>query len=157
MSASLPVVVGLLLVIQGLTKKLDIADPDRHLEGHLRALAEFAQSAPDAFEERSEMIIGFLLKYILPSSPSGVSWPSVASLVIFSCLWQDIDEEEEWDENEEVPLDSRLKNLALKICVNRCMAHTKRESSLDVTRPVIKMLFAILTNMGTVKQDQPDQ
>ncbi|KAF8325800.1 armadillo-type protein [Cantharellus anzutake] len=125
-------------LVEEITKALDIHDPNVRLEGQLCALAEAAKSSPDAFEEQSETIIGFLLKHVLSSSPD------------------EIDEDEEWDENEKAPLDARLKILALKICVNRCMAHATRDSALDIARPVIKMLFAILSNMGSVKADQAD-
>lgn len=68
-----------------------------------------------------------------------------------------VSDDEEWDENDIVPYEARLKILALKICVNRCTAHADLPSADDVLKPVMRLLFAILDNMGTTKPDFPDQ
>lgn len=62
-----------------------------------------------------------------------------------------MDVDEEWVEDGVIPYAARIKMLALKICVNRCMAHADSESAMDVYTPVNKLLFAILTNMGVAK------
>lgn len=68
-----------------------------------------------------------------------------------------MDEEEEWAEDEEVPYEARLKIRAIKACVNRCISHASLSSAEDVFQPVMKLLFAILNNMGTTKPDFADQ
>lgn len=62
-----------------------------------------------------------------------------------------MDIDEEWVENEEIPYAARIKILAVKVCVNRCLAHTESESALHVLKPVNKLLFSILANMGAPK------
>lgn len=68
-----------------------------------------------------------------------------------------VDEEEEWAEDEEVPYEARLKIRALKTYVNRCMSHASLASAEDVFKPVLNMLFAILNNMGSTKPNFADQ
>jgi Sister chromatid cohesion protein PDS5 protein len=65
--------------------------------------------------------------------------------------------EEEWAEGEEAPREARLKIAAVKICVNRCLSHVGLPSARDVVEPVLKLLFAILDNMGTTKPNLEDQ
>lgn len=83
--------------------------------------------------------------------------PYIAGRCSYDVCSDQINEEEEWEENETVPYEARLKVLALKACVNRCTSHANLPSAEDVFKPVMRMLFAILDNMGSTKPDLADQ
>lgn len=51
---------------QSITEDLETAEPDT-LVAHVAVLAQLALRAPDAFEQRSDVIIGYLVKYVLRS------------------------------------------------------------------------------------------
>ncbi|EJT99367.1 hypothetical protein DACRYDRAFT_96151 [Dacryopinax primogenitus] len=102
-----------------------------HLVGHLSALAELAQSSPDAFESCSEIVMHFILKDLFMRSEKVNKT------------------EDEWVDEPDVPLTARAKELALRICTNRCLAHAASEQAVDIARPVISLLFNILETGGT--------
>jgi sister-chromatid-cohesion protein PDS5 len=59
--------------LQSITDKLSEAEGEQ-LVAHITVLAQFAKLAPDAFENKSDIISAFLLKEVLmsPSPPDPV-------------------------------------------------------------------------------------
>lgn len=66
-------------------------------------------------------------------------------------------DEEEWGVDADVSSMTRAKLLSLKICRNRCIAHGNSESALDVGTPVLKMLFTLLANGGSMTENATDE
>lgn len=56
----------------------------------------------------------------------------------------------EWVEDEDVWPELKTKILSLKLCRNRCMAHTSSDAPMEVATPVLKMLFSILEHDGAL-------
>jgi sister-chromatid-cohesion protein PDS5 len=128
-------------VINAISGDLDNAD-DQKLVAHISVLAELAQTAPDAFESKSEAIMNFIVKQILmsPSPPD----PG------------DMDVDVEWVERADVPPSFNKRVLALKVCRNRCLAHAESDSALDIATPALKMFFALLENGGSLHAESDD-
>ena len=61
-------------------ESLKSADPDLLL-AHVSALTELVRSCPDAFEEKSNIIVEFLLKNTLMATEDAVSPDSISSLI----------------------------------------------------------------------------
>ncbi|KAH9161402.1 hypothetical protein EDB89DRAFT_2080638 [Lactarius sanguifluus] len=121
--------------------RLDNAD-DHKLLAHISVLAELAQTAPDSFESKSEVIMNFIVKQILmsPSPPD----PG------------DMDVDIEWIERADVPPSLSKRVLALKVCRNRCLAHAESDTALDMATPALKMFFALLENGGSLHAENDD-
>ena len=68
-----------------------------------------------------------------------------------------VDEEVDWVDKDQLPPLSRAKILALKICRHRCLVHSKSETALEVATPVLKMLFTVIENDGSLKKDGEDR
>ncbi|KZV96910.1 ARM repeat-containing protein [Exidia glandulosa HHB12029] len=109
---------------------------------HIAALAQFAKFAPDAFEAHSEPIIEYVVQEVL----------------MVPCPRDDdeMDVDDEWVEDKDLPDLAHAKLLALKMCRNRSLARAGAEGAMDVTQPVLKMLFSILENNGSIKEDAED-
>ncbi|KAF9559464.1 hypothetical protein CPC08DRAFT_763333 [Agrocybe pediades] len=103
---------------------------------HVAALVQLARFAPDAFEQKSDVIMTYLVKRVL-MIPSPVN-PD------------DPDPEEEWLENADVPDELRRKVLALKVCRNRCLAHATSEKALEIATPVLKLFATLLEHEGSL-------
>ncbi|TFK49359.1 hypothetical protein OE88DRAFT_1646400 [Heliocybe sulcata] len=128
-------------VINTIANEMAQADSNRLL-AHIAVLAEFASSAPDAFEQQSDIITAFLLSEIL-MAPTSLS--SNAQ-----------EEADEWVSDENLTPELRSKLLSIKIYRNRCLAHASSESALDVATPVVKMLITLLEHDGSLKGDTQD-
>ncbi|KIJ30528.1 hypothetical protein M422DRAFT_36533 [Sphaerobolus stellatus SS14] len=127
-------------VVSVIAKSLPTAGEDL-LVGHLAALAELVKHLPDAFEQKSEVIVAFIVKEVLMRNSEDA---------------MEVDEDEtleEWSPDSGVSALTKAKLLSIKICRNRCIAHGKSEFAKDVGGPVIKILVAILQNNGAVKDD----
>jgi len=70
---------------QAIAKSLPKAN-EQHLVGHLAALAEIAKYMPDAFEQKSEVIVAFLVQNLLLQPSPGVR-------IAISVLWLKLTEE----------------------------------------------------------------
>ncbi|KDQ60158.1 hypothetical protein JAAARDRAFT_711869 [Jaapia argillacea MUCL 33604] len=126
-------------VINNIADNLAEADEET-LVAHVTVLAELARFAPDAFEQRSDVVMAFVLKQVImvPIPPEHQ---------------QDITSEGEWYPDSQVPALLKAKIICLKICRNRCLAHSSSESAVDISAPVIKMLTTLLRNEGSVQAD----
>ncbi|KII91267.1 hypothetical protein PLICRDRAFT_105332 [Plicaturopsis crispa FD-325 SS-3] len=124
-----------------ITDALPNASPEV-LAAHITVLAQFARLAPDSFEQKSDVIMAFLLKQILmvPCPPDS----------------NDMDDETEWFPDDRVPAVLRCKVLALKVCRNRCLAHASSDTALDIMNPVLKMFLRLLEYSGSFNADAPD-
>ncbi|KAF9818035.1 hypothetical protein IEO21_02996 [Rhodonia placenta] len=121
-------------VVETMADALPEAEPEL-LVAHVAVLAQLALRAPDAFEQRSDVITAFILKQILMKKTE----PSDAMQI-----------DEEWIPDSAMPPQLQAKVLSLKICRNRCLAHAESESALDIARPVLKMLATILQLRGSL-------
>ncbi|KAI0305166.1 hypothetical protein B0F90DRAFT_1808987 [Multifurca ochricompacta] len=115
---------------------------DYKLVAHLTVLAELAQTSPDAFESKSEVIMNFIVKQILmtPSPPDP----------------DNMDVDVEWIEEADVPPSLSMKIIALKVCRHRCLAHAASETALDMATPVLRMFFALLEHGGSIHAEIED-
>ncbi|KAJ4468818.1 armadillo-type protein [Lentinula aciculospora] len=113
--------------------------PEDQLVAHLVSLAQFARFAPDAFEQKSDIVTAFLLKRLLmvPSLPHDVVE----------------DDGEEWVEDDEVSDNLKAKIAALKVLRYRTMSHANSKNAVDISTPVLKMLATILDRGGSLASD----
>ncbi|KAF8970162.1 armadillo-type protein [Flammula alnicola] len=115
----------------------DMSDNSEELPvAHVAALAQLARFAPDAFEQKSDVIMTYLIKRVL-MVPSPID-P------------EEEDKEEEWMEDDAVPDELRAKLFALKVCRNRCLAHAATEQALEIATPVLKLLATLVEHDGTL-------
>lgn len=68
-----------------------------------------------------------------------------------------MDDEEEWLEDADVPPSLQAKVLSLKVCRNRSLAHAASDSAVEIFRPVLKMLTALLEHSGSLSADADDE
>lgn len=68
-----------------------------------------------------------------------------------------MDDEEEWSEDADVPPSLQAKILSLKVCRNRSLAHAASDSAVEIFRPVLKMLTALLEHAGSLSADADDE
>ena len=64
--------------------------------------------------------------------------------------------DEDWVDDESMPVDLRAKILALKVCRNRCIAHAGSETALEIAQPVIRMFSTVLQHEGLFSADAND-
>ncbi|KAM6492441.1 Armadillo-type fold [Amanita muscaria] len=125
-------------LVEKIGDELDEEHPDV-IVARIAALAQLARFAPEAFERRSDVIMSFLLKKVLMV-------PIVANQ-------EEMETDEEWFEDYEVPEELRAKLLALKVCRNRSLAFGSSEKALEIATPVLKMLSSVLENNGSLSPD----
>ncbi|KAL7414966.1 armadillo-type protein [Mrakia frigida] len=106
-------------------------DDDKLLHSHLTALSEIARSAPDAFEDQSELVTKFILDNFANPDENNK------------------DDEDEWIEEEELTPRAKAKLVSLKLCTNRCAAHARTNEAAAIATPVINLLLTILTKRGS--------
>ncbi|TBU45152.1 armadillo-type protein [Dichomitus squalens] len=128
-------------VVESIADSLEEVEPDK-LVAHIAVFAQLSLRAPDAFEQKSDVIMAYLVKQVLRSAP-------------------DVDEDmmetdEDWLDDERMPIDLRAKILALKVCRNRCIAHAGSETALDIAHPVIRMFSTVLQYEGSFSADAND-
>ena len=68
-----------------------------------------------------------------------------------------MDTEEDWVEDDFMPLELRAKIIALKVCRNRCLAHAESETALEIAQPVMRMFSTILQYEGSFSADAHDR
>ncbi|KAG9124967.1 hypothetical protein FRC07_009533 [Ceratobasidium sp. 392] len=112
---------------------------DDTLIAHVAVLAEAAKSSPEAFEDKSDVIMNFLVQGLLMVNTSSTSDAMITE-----------DNDEEWAEDSQLNGTGKAKILALKVMHNRCLAHAESDAALDMCAPVFKLLFSILENGGSV-------
>ncbi|KAF8156995.1 armadillo-type protein [Crassisporium funariophilum] len=128
---------------------------------HVAALVQLARFAPDAFEQRSDVIMTYLIKRIL-MVPSLIPPPKLKARTT-DAEGQDEDDpssekeaaedDEEWVEDGEVSDELRAKVLSLKVCRNRCLAHATSEQALEIAAPVLKLLATLVEHEGSLSVD----
>ncbi|KAL5521605.1 PDS5 [Sanghuangporus sanghuang] len=130
--------------VEFITTNLPKADPDK-LAAHIAVLVEMIRFAPDAFEQRSETIVEFLLKEVLmrPCLDDGATME----------VGEDVDE---WEDEDKLPPRALAKSLALKVCRHRCLVHANSESAADMASPVIKLLVTLLEKGGALTPQSAD-
>ncbi|TFK86665.1 hypothetical protein K466DRAFT_492369 [Polyporus arcularius HHB13444] len=126
-------------VVESITDELEDVEPEK-LVAHIAVLAQLALRAPDAFEQKSDVIMSFLVKQVLKSDPDD----------------DGMETDTDWLEDAALPLDLRAKILALKVCRNRCLAHVESETALDIAQPVIRMFSTVLQYEGSLSADDAD-
>ncbi|CAE6457598.1 unnamed protein product [Rhizoctonia solani] len=125
-------------VVKTVTVALPSAKGDT-LVAHIATLAEAAKSCPEAFEDKSNVITTYLVQELLMSNT-----PSTEDEMITD------DADEEWVEDNQLNAIGKAKLLALKVMHNRCLAHVHSDAALDISQPVLKLLFTILEHNGAV-------
>lgn len=148
---------------QAIAQSLPENDPEL-LVAHVAVLAEMARSAPDAFEQKSDVIMAFLVKETL-MTPCPRDEVSIVTFVLCGsrnerASYQDgmeIDDGVEWVDDDKLPPLAKAKILSLKVCRRRCLAHAQLDSALDIANPVLKMFFTLLDNGGSIKEDALDE
>ncbi|KDQ08190.1 hypothetical protein BOTBODRAFT_118968 [Botryobasidium botryosum FD-172 SS1] len=129
-------------IVSTVTDDLPKAEGDT-IVARLAVLAEMAKSAQDQFEQKSDVITTFLLK---------------DTLLVPTEFREDdgMELDADWVEDHELSAAARAKVLSLKICTNRCLAQAKSESTLDIAAPVLKMLWTLLENSGSLTPNDND-
>ncbi|EIW55568.1 uncharacterized protein TRAVEDRAFT_73422 [Trametes versicolor FP-101664 SS1] len=123
-------------VVDSIADSLEDVDSDK-LVAHIAVLAQLALRAPDAFEQKSDVVTAFLVKQVLTSSADPEDEP--------------MRPEEDWVDDPSPPL--RAKVLALKVCRNRCLAHAESETAREIAAPVIRMFSTVLQYEGRFRAD----
>ncbi|KAH8102266.1 armadillo-type protein [Cristinia sonorae] len=129
-------------VVETIADSLSTDDEDL-LAARTAVLAQIALRAPDAFELKSDVVTAFLLKKVIMSGNEASP--------------DDMDTEVEWIETADLPPMLRAKILALKVCRNRCLAHSKDKEVLEIARPVLKMFATILEYSGSFNGEANDE
>ena len=68
-----------------------------------------------------------------------------------------MDTDEDWVEEDAVPLNLRAKILALKVCRNRCLAHADSQMAVEIAQPVIRMFSTVLQHEGSFSPNAKDR
>jgi sister chromatid cohesion protein PDS5 len=68
-----------------------------------------------------------------------------------------MDIDAEWIEKSDVPPSLSKKIIALRLCRNRCLAHATSDAALEIATPVLKMLFALLEQGGSLRAENEDE
>ena len=122
-------------------------------------LRELAFRAPDAFEQKSDVITAFLLKKVLmtQSSSNAVSLLHLlhenTGINIYGLIKDTMDVDEEWVEDQDMSPELNAKILSLKVLRSRCLAHASSEVALEIAKPVISMFTTLLQNSGSFSED----
>ncbi|KAF9226311.1 hypothetical protein BS17DRAFT_794477 [Gyrodon lividus] len=128
-------------IIESISDKLSEATPE-YLVAHTTVLAQIARFQPDAFEQKSDPIMAFLIKKLLMGRHQRDP--------------DDMDVDEDWVEDDDVAPIEKARILALKVCRNRCLAHASTETALEVATPVLKMFSTLLEHSGSYSAGAPD-
>uniref|UniRef100_D8QDI4 Uncharacterized protein n=1 Tax=Schizophyllum commune (strain H4-8 / FGSC 9210) TaxID=578458 RepID=D8QDI4_SCHCM len=126
-------------VIDDILEHIEEATPEQ-LVAHVAVLVQFARYQPDAFEQKSETIMAFLLKEVLLKAIP----PDDVRLTL-----HETDETAEWIPDEEMWPALRAKILAVKACRWRCLSYASGDKALMIARPVLVMLMNLLEGNGT--------
>ncbi|KAG8937052.1 hypothetical protein FRC02_008159 [Tulasnella sp. 418] len=125
-------------VCSALMEKLALGLPNAtedRLVANLAVFAQFAGSAPQIFEEKSEVVIDHLVKTVLMTpSPK----PKMQE-----------DGEDEWGDLDQLGALTKAKLLSIKICANRCLSNASAPTAIDMSTPVFRMLWNLLENSGS--------
>ncbi|KAI8986667.1 armadillo-type protein [Trametes punicea] len=130
-------------VVESIADGLADAGPEK-LVAHIAVLAQLALRAPEAFEQKSDVVVAFLVKQVLISSSNDEQEET------------QMDTDEDWVEDTAMPLELRAKILALKVCRNRCLAHADSETALEIAQPVIRMFSTVLQHDGSFSANARD-
>lgn len=68
-----------------------------------------------------------------------------------------MDIDDDWVEDDDMPLFLRARILALKVCRNRCLSHALSVNETDIAAPALKMFTTLLEHFGAFSADAPDR
>ncbi|KAI6158061.1 armadillo-type protein [Pisolithus tinctorius] len=128
-------------VIESVAQRLPDAGPEM-LVAHTTLLVQMARFRSEAFEHKSDDIMTFLVKKLLVA-------PSQADD-------EDMDVDNDWVNDDDVPPILRARIQALKVCRNRCLAHASSSNATDIATPALKMFTALIQHSGSFKVDASD-
>ncbi|KAF5318692.1 hypothetical protein D9619_010650 [Psilocybe cf. subviscida] len=123
-------------VVESIASSMEEEDAVTNV-ANIAALGQLARFAPDAFEQKSDVIMAYIVNRIL-MVPTPVDDPNP---------------EEEWLEDSELQDDLRAKLLSLKVCRNRCLAHSDSDQALEIATPVIKLLVQLINYEGSLSAE----
>ncbi|KAI6134781.1 armadillo-type protein [Pisolithus croceorrhizus] len=128
-------------IIESVAQRLPDAEPEV-LVAHTALLVQMARFRSEAFEHRSDDIITFLVKKLLlsPSQDDG----------------EDMDVDNDWVNDDDIPPILRARIQALKVCRNRCLAHASSPNAIDIATPALKMFTTLTQHSGSFKVDARD-
>lgn len=67
------------------------------------------------------------------------------------------DDDVEWTDDESLSVITKAKILSLKVCRRRCLAHAQSEAGVEIATPVVKMLYTLLDNGGSISEDSLEE
>lgn len=149
--ASLAVPVRVLIIVQKLWEALPQAT-ESDLLGNIASLSELARHAPDVFEEKSDVVVAYLLRDLLLRQPEEdevqltILTEAERPLIIVQVP---MDVEDRWVEYDDLDSDTIAKCSVLKLFTNRCLANADSPDALHAATPIIKLLYTILQNDGS--------
>ncbi|EIN08867.1 hypothetical protein PUNSTDRAFT_67344 [Punctularia strigosozonata HHB-11173 SS5] len=116
---------------------------DEQLVAYVAVLQQLAHMAPDAFEQKSDVIIAHLLKEVL-MAPCPLDEDAM-------------EDDAEWMEDSQLPPQLQAKLLSMKLCRNRCLAHASSDNALEIATPVLKMFITVISNGGSFTAESDDK
>ncbi|KAL4078145.1 armadillo-type protein [Scleroderma yunnanense] len=125
-------------VVEYIAEKLPDVEPEL-LVAHTTVLAQLARFQLNAFEQKSDAIMAFLVKKLLMVSNSKDP--------------EDMDVDNDWIEDDDMPPIIRARILALKVCRNRCLSHALNANETDIAAPALKMFATLLEHCGSFNAD----
>lgn len=128
-------------IIESVAQRLPDAGPEM-LVAHTALLVQMARFRSEAFEHRSDDIMTFLVKGLLLSPSQDDD--------------EDMDVDNDWLNDDDVPPILRARIQALKVCRNRCLAHASSPNAIDIATPALKMFTTLIQHSGSFKVDARD-
>ncbi|KAF8869879.1 armadillo-type protein, partial [Infundibulicybe gibba] len=127
--------------VESIAENIASSDPETSL-AHISVLTQFSRFAPESFEDKSDVLMSYLLKSVLmvPTPPNS----------------DDMDLGEEWAEEHELSLELQARILVLKVCRYRGLAHATSEKALETSAPTLKMLATLLEYGGCFNIESPE-
>ncbi|KIK28244.1 hypothetical protein PISMIDRAFT_673926 [Pisolithus microcarpus 441] len=128
-------------IVESVAQRLPDAEPEM-LVAHTALLVQMAHFQSEAFEHRSDDIMAFLVKKLLLSPSQDDD--------------EDMDAENDWVNDDDIPPILRARIQALKVCRNRCIAHASSPNAIDIAMPALKMFTTLIQHSGSFKVDARD-
>ena len=63
----------------------------------------------------------------------------------------------QWGDEDAVPLLGKAKVASLKVLCRRCLTHSETENAIHIAKPVLNMLFTVVDNGGSIREEQPEE
>ncbi len=125
----------------------------------LAAVAEFARAGSTDFEARAGEITEVVTDKVLMHcfSETEVCQSIQPGPVVFTDLYVEQGDDEIWQSENDLDVWSRSKILALKIGINHCVAQAREPGIVEVARPTIRRLIAIVDREGSITDETRDK